>query len=215
MGSRTGYLPDISHNFGYYKNLAINNIQRKDFDGAKSALFNLNTSLGVDYLVNISTEQYQAAIKEQLMFQCSHCFQTEKKIINEGEDDEYTKEIQVPSEIPDKEVKVFDLLLPLVSSIISKSKTKRVWICPRCENQNDMSTTSKILATREKPYYLKVVPDPPIQQKGLDRLFPHVFTRWFYNFLEEITSQEVAYRKEYSSQHGMDMPSFLDKGDRS
>ena len=123
MSSRSGYLPNIAQNFGYYKNLAINCLQRKEFDGARSALMNLNTSLGNDYLVNISTEQYEDAVKTQLMFQCSGCFQTEKKIINEGEDDEYTKEIQVPSEIPDEQVKVFDMILPLIASVVHNSKT--------------------------------------------------------------------------------------------
>ena len=41
MSSRSGYLPNIAQNFGYYKNLAINSLQRKEFDGARSALMNL------------------------------------------------------------------------------------------------------------------------------------------------------------------------------
>ena len=214
MSSRSGYLPNIAQNFGYYKNLAINCLQRKDFDGARSALMNLNTSLGNDYLVNISTEQYEDAVKTQLMFQCSGCFQTEKKIINEGEDDEYTKEIQVPSEIPDEQVKVFDMILPLIASVVQDSKTKRVWFCPKCNHENDMVSTVKFMSERQRPYFLKVVPDSPISRRGLDRQFPHKFGQWFYNFLEEITAQEVLYRKEYVSQHGEDMPTFKDTGDK-
>ena len=214
MSSRSGYLPNIAQNFGYYKNLAINSLQRKDYDGARSALMNLNTSLGNDYLVNISTEQYEDAIKTQLMYQCSNCFQTEKKIINEGEDDEYTKEIQVPSEIPDKEVEVFDMILPLIASVVQNAKTQRVWFCPKCNYENHMATTAKIMAERQKPYYLKIVPDSPVSKRGLDRDFPFKFGLWFYNFLEEITAQEVLYRKEYVSQHGEDMPTFKDTGDK-
>jgi len=214
MSSRSGYLPNIAQNFGYYKNLAINSLQRKEYDGARSALMNLNTSLGNDYLVNISTEQYEDAIKTQLMYQCSNCFQTEKKIVNEGEDDEYTKEIQVPSEIPDEQVKVFDMILPLIASVVHNAKTKRVWFCPKCNHENNMSSTVKFLSERQKPYYLKVVPDSPVSRRGLDRQFPHKFGQWFYNFLEEITAQEVLYRKEYVSQHGEDMPTFKDQGDK-
>lgn len=214
MSSRSGYLPNIAQNFGYYKNLAINSLQRKDYDGARSALMNLNTSLGNDYLVNISTEQYEQAIKTQLMYQCSNCFQTEKKIINEGEDDEYTKEIQVPSEIPDKDVEVFDMILPLIASVVQNAKTQRVWFCPKCNYENHMATTVKLLSERQKPYYLKIVPDSPVSKRGLDRDFPFKFGQWFYNFLEEITAQEVLYRKEYVSQHGEDMPTFKDTGDK-
>lgn len=215
MSSRSGYLPNIAQNFGYYKNLAINSLQRKDYDGARSALMNLNTSLGNEYLVNISTEQYEEAVKTQLMFQCSNCFQAEKKIMNEGEDDEYTKEIQVPSEIPDEQVQVFEMYLPLIASVVQDSKTKRVWFCPKCNNENSMKSTVKFMSERQRPYYLKVVSDSPISKRGLDRQFPHKFAQWFYNFLEEITSQEVLYRKEYVSQHGEDMPTFKDAGDKS
>ena len=214
MSSRSGYLPNIAQNFGYYKNLAINSLQRKEFDGARSALMNLNTSLGNDYLVNISTEQYEDAVKTQLMFQCSGCFQTEKKIMNEGEDDEYTKEFQVPSEIPDEQVKVFDMILPLIASVVHNAKTKRVWFCPKCNHENNMASTVKFMSERQRPYFFKVVPDSPISRRGLDRQFPHKFGQWFYNFLEEITAQEVLYRKEYVSQHGEDMPTFKDTGDK-
>ena len=213
MSSRSGWLPNIAQNFGYYKNLAINCLQRKDYDGARSALMNLNTSLGNDYLVNISTEQYEDAVKTQLMYQCSNCFQTEKKIINEGEDDEYVKEIQIPSEIPDNQVKVFDMVLPLIASVIQNSLTEKVWFCPKCDYKNHMATTVKLLSERQKPYYLKVVPDSPVSRRGLDREFPFRFGQWFYNFLEEITAQEVLYRKEYVAQHGEEMPTFQDKGD--
>ena len=213
MSSRSGWLPNIAQNFGYYKNLAINCLQRKDYDGARSALMNLNTSLGNDYLVNISTEQYEDAVKTQLMYQCSNCFQTEKKIINEGEDDEYVKEVQIPSEIPDNQVKVFDMILPLIASVVQNNKTERVWFCPKCDYKNHMATTVKLLSERQKPYYLKVVPDSPVSRRGLDREFPFRFGQWFYNFLEEITAQEVLYRKEYVAQHGEEMPTFQDKGD--
>ena len=215
MSSRSGYLPNIAQNFGYYKNLAVNCLQRKDFDGARSALMNLNTSLGNDYLVNISTEQYEEAVKTQLMFQCSNCFQTESKIINEGEDDEYTKETQIPSEIPDEQVAVFDMILPLIASVVHNSKTKKVWFCPKCKNENNMASTIKFMSERQRPYFLRVVPDSPVSKRGLDRAFPHKFGQWFYNFLEEITAQEVLYRKEYVSQHGEDMPTFKDTGDKA
>ena len=147
------------------------------------------------------------------MYQCSNCFQTEKKIINEGEDDEQVKEIQVPSEIPDNQVKVFDMILPLIASVVQNNKTERVWFCPKCDYKNHMATTVKLLSERQKPYYLKVVPDSPVSRRGLDREFPFRFGQWFYNFLEEITAQEVLYRKEYVAQHGEEMPTFQDKGD--
>ncbi len=119
---KVGFLPDISHNFGYFKNLAVNNLQRKDYAGATGAMYNLNGCLGEEYLVSISNKEYDNKIKETLTYQCNHCTTTEEKIIHKGEDNEYTKEIQVPTEIPSYEIEVFNGIVSLVQQVIIKSK---------------------------------------------------------------------------------------------
>jgi hypothetical protein len=215
MGGRVGFLPDISHNFGYFKNLAVNSLQRKDFAGARASLFNLNGCLGDEYLVTINTQLYEQALKDQSTYQCNHCTTTQEKIVNEGDENEHTKEIQVPTEIPTREVKVFPVSLNNVQQFLAQSKTKLIWTCPKCDQDNNMKDTQKILAEREKPYFLKVVPDSPYRVMGLDRQFPDKLEKWFWNFFEEINWQEVLYRKEYVSQHdGDDMEAYKDKGDR-
>ncbi len=216
MGGRVGFLPDISHNFGYFKNLAVNYLQRKDFAGARASLFNLNGCLGDEYLVAINTQLYEQALKDQSTYQCNHCTTTQTKIVNEGDDNEHTKEIEVPTEIPIREVKVFPLTLSYVQQVLSESQTKLIWTCPKCDQDNNMKDTRKILAEREKPYFLKVVPDSPYRVFGLDRQFPDKLEKWFWNFFEEINWQEVLYRKEYVSQHdGEDMEAYKDKGGRA
>ena len=214
--TKSGWLPDISHNFGYFKNLAVNSLQRKDFAGARASLFNLNGCLGDEYLVAINTQLYEQALKDQSTYQCNHCTTTQIKIVNEGDDNEHAKEIEVPTEIPIREVKVFPLTLSYVQQVLAKSRTKLIWNCPSCKADNNMKDTRKILAEREKPYFLKVVPDSPYRVFGLDRQFPDKLEKWFWNFFEEINWQEVLYRKEYVSQHdGEDMEAYKDKGGRA
>ena len=140
-----------------------------------------------------------------------------KKKINKGEENEYTKKIQIPTEILTSSVKVFDLLLPFLESILLKKKYEKVWLCPGCKKVNKIKITKKIIPEREKPYYLKVVPESPIRPMGIDRFFRVKFEKWFWNFLEEINWQEVLYRKEYISQNGhdMDISGYTDNGGRA
>ena len=94
----------------------------------------------------------------------------------------------------------------------------KIWICPKCNKENNMDDTVPILPKNVNPYFLKVVWDCPIKLSGvLNRLgFNEKFQGWFNNFLEEINWQEVLYRKEYKAQHGFDMEEsdFKDKGDQ-
>lgn len=212
---KSGYLPDISGNFAFYRSLAVNNLQRNDYAGAKSALFNLNGCLGSDYLVTISTKQYEDVMQDRDAFLCNHCTMLVDKIIHKGEDDEYTKQVEVPTEVILSEVKIFNMQVNLVNSILLQNNTLKAWVCPSCNKVNELTKTKKIQNERVRPFYSKVVPEPPTKLSGLtDRVHFHQrFTNWFYLFLEEINWAEVLYRTEYQIQNGHDMEiSFNDKG---
>lgn len=137
------------------------------------------------------------------------------KIVNKGEEDEYTKQIEVQTETSLSKIKLFDLPVLMVESLMLNTKSIKAWVCPSCNKINELHKTKKIEAERVRPFYAKVIPEPPIKQIGLQNRFnfEHDFTKWFWNFLEEINWGEVAYRKEYISQNGHDMEiSFNDKG---
>ena len=137
------------------------------------------------------------------------------KIVNKGEEDEYAKQIEVQTEIPLNKIKIVDLLSPSFEGLITGQNNVKSWFCPSCKKMNELHRTKRIQTERERPYYAKVIPDPPVRQIGLQNRFnfEHDFTRWFWNFLEEINWGEVAYRKEYINQNGHDMEiSFNDKG---
>ncbi len=217
MTGKSGYLPNISGDFTYYKNYAINSLASKNYKAAASGLDDLNRCLGDDYTVTISTKLYDEAMNKETVYLCNYCTVEEKKVINKDEENEYIKTIQVPARISTSNIKVCDLLLPLIDSVVQNSKTEKVWYCPECKKENKMNETTQVIPERQKPFSLKVVPENPIRLSGLgSRLgFNEIFENWFYVFLGEITSQEVAYRTEWTSQHdGADMDeAYKDKGD--
>ncbi|WP_179370827.1 hypothetical protein [Nitrosopumilus ureiphilus] len=100
-------------------------MNRKDYSGARSALYSLNGCLGDEYLVTISSNKYKQSLKDQSTYQCNHCRMSVSKTFNEGEENTYTKEIQVPTEILISKVHIFEINLPLVLAIFSESKTTK------------------------------------------------------------------------------------------
>lgn len=214
---KAGFLPSISENFSFYRQLAVNQFEKKQYQSAGASLKELNGCLGEDYLVTISTTLYEQAIKDMTAYQCNYCTMIIKKTINKGEENEYVKEEQVPTEILTSRVRVFDLILSTMESVIRSKKYAKKWTCPECFELNDMDYTDKIVPQKVNPYFLKVVWDEPILQSGIaNRLgFHELFQRWFNRFLEEINWQEVLYRTEYKRVNGFDMESgFKDKGDQ-
>ncbi|MBT4325875.1 MAG: hypothetical protein HOD60_03060 [Candidatus Nitrosopelagicus sp.] len=212
---KVGYLPDISKNFGYFRNMAIDYLNRHNWDGARSGVFNLNECLGIDYMVSINDREYTEQMKESSVYQCSHCTMIETKTINKNTEDEYEKKITVQTEIPTHEVTPFEMRLSDIHQLLLNQKTETVWICSKCNEINKMRETRKIVGERAKPFFLKVIAMPPVKQMGLDRQFPTKFKSWFWNAMEEITYQEYLYRTEYTHQNGQEMEeNYRDNGDQ-
>lgn len=216
--TKAGFLPNISENFGYFRQLAINQMEKQQHVSAASSLYNLNSCLGEEYLVTISTAKYNQSVKDESSYRCNHCTMPFKKIINKGEENESTKEIQIPSEILVSEVRVFELIIPLVESILKGNNMTKVWICPKCNKENYMDNTIQIIPQNVNPYFRKIIWDSPRRLSGIGNRFGfnEKFQVWFDTFLQEINWQEVLYRKEYKNQHGFDMEEsdFKDKGDQ-
>jgi hypothetical protein len=205
---KSGWLPDVSSNFFFYRTLAINSLQKRDYNSAAAALYDLNGCLGEDYLITINTETYNQAMANQEVYICNHCTMDQNKTINKGEENEYVKVVQVPRELPTNTVKILSVISPFIESVLTGSDTELVWYCPVCKEENKVRETRKIVPLRERPFFLKVVPECPVRGDGISNRmgFDELFNNWFQNLLEEINWQEVLYRKEYVAQHeGEDM----------
>ena len=83
---KVGYLPDISKNFGYFRNIAIDFLIRENYEGARSGIFNLNECLGIDYMVSVDDREYKTQMKEHSFYQCNFCTMTITKLTNKGTD---------------------------------------------------------------------------------------------------------------------------------
>jgi len=215
---KSGYLPDISSSFGFWRTYAVNKIAAKDYNGAAAGLYNLNGCLTEEYVITISTNSYHQAVDEQSYFQCEHCEMDVEQITNEGKDNEIKEKVKVPTEIPYDQVEIFELRNGLIDSMITGEKTVKMWVCPKCEKENIMSKEWNIVTPKkQQPYYLKIVPDCPSRLSGIASRFgwEQKFANWFYNFLEEIQVSMKNYRVEYIAQNGHDMEdsSYKDKGD--
>lgn len=192
---KAGYLPDISSAFSFWREFAVNNILRKEWKGAESALYNINSLLDSAYVVKVNTREYKELIKNNTYWKCGAC----------GE------------KTPQSEIKVFDAVLPIVKSMITGNNTESTWFCVKCKSQNLEIYTIKIIEEIDQPSYRKCVQSPPILKIGLYNrmVYETEFKAWFYNFLEELQHQLSLYRVEYVGQHGHDMvdSGYVDKGD--
>lgn len=183
---KSGYLPDISSSFGFWRGYAVNCLQDKDWRGAIGGLNNLNSLLTEDYIVTINTEEYIRQTKELYSYQCSFC-------------EEVT---------PKKDLIFYEKPLSSNMSLILNQEKLQSWQCPKCLEDMPVQGTSVILEKNDSPFFLKVVPEPPRPGPGLLVRFTWepAFKKWFYNFLEQLTHQLALYRIEYVNQHGEEMP---------
>ena len=177
----------------------------------------MNACLTPEYQVTISDREYSQQTDDRTVVQCNFCEMEIEKIINKGEDDEYVKKMNIPTELKYSKIKFFNLLVPPMEKLLTRNKTVKAWECPECHKVNRLSDTVIIDEEVQFPYYRKVVPTSPIRTSGLStRLgFHEKFTKWFFQFSEELEHQLSLYRIEYVSQNDRDMADtgFLDKGD--
>jgi len=96
-------------------------------------------------------------------------------------------------------IKIFDLLVPLVEGILSGNLTSKIWICPKCDNENKIIETDIIESQLQQPYYLGVVPFAPQRKEGLqDRhQYARKVTAWAWNFIAELEEKSTQFREDY------------------
>lgn len=169
-------LPDVNTAIIVYRREAITDLKGQRYDGCLGALHALNGMLPDVYRVKISTTDYNKMMKEGLFATCNFC--TEES------------NFQV--------VKTTDVFLPFDQSIVSENIKEKIWICSHCHKENKRSLTKFTHKTFEKPYYLRVVPDPPTRKDGVmaRNEFHRKFSSWFWTMLGEIEAQLAQFRDD-------------------
>lgn len=170
-------LPDLNTAFIVYRREAITSLKSKRYDACFGALYAINGLLPKEYRVKISTKLYNEKTNLDTIAVCYHC--KEKTSYNEIE------------------IKV--MMLPLILTTITGSETEKVWVCSKCNNTNKLQKTDIIEPIIEEPYFVNIVPKPPLRKNGLlDRVSYHKeVSRWVWTMLDELEAQMSNYRREY------------------
>ena len=173
-------LPDLNAAFVKYRSYGLQSVEVQNFSGAIGALYNINALLPDEYRIEINTTKYLLLISEQTLVVCNKC----KKEHNY------------------KDILKKRVLLPSFESSLKGKDYETFWICKDCGESNVYDKTKMIHSTLNKPYYLKVVTEPPEKQDGVASMMNYKkrMKKWFYNFLGELEYQLGLYRKEYTSQ---------------
>ena len=169
-------LPDINAAFTKYRNEAIISWKGLNYPSCIGSLFAFNGLLASKYRVKVSTSLYREKIRNDIIVTCKEC----------------------DKESDFKTVKVFDLLLPMISRFIVESQTQKVWVCPKCNKNNDLLNTKMVQKVLQEPSFLQVVPNPPERKNGLlDRTSYHrKFSVWFWQFIDELEAQAAQFRDD-------------------
>lgn len=162
---KSGYLPSISAEFLFWKQYSVNCLSDENYQGAQAGLYNLNQCLTDEYVVTISTKQYNEEMKDMTVFQCEHCTMERKEILHKGEEDEIIKISKVPTEIHYSKIEILEKkCTTLEKAILGFSKnepniqnlnletsfadriafqrystsndTRKYFICPKCNSEN-------------------------------------------------------------------------------
>lgn len=120
------------------------------------------------------------------------------------------------NEFNHKDIKPKKQLLDSFESSLKGRDYENVWICPKCKESNIVEKTKMIKSTLNKPFYLKVVEDPPEKHDGVENMmfYKKRMKKWFYTFLGELEYQLGLYRKEYTREDEENHEGVDDPGDQ-
>ncbi|MGI0021502.1 MAG: hypothetical protein ACRD9Q_01450 [Nitrososphaeraceae archaeon] len=176
-------LPDINSAFVTYRREIINSVHNNNYQSCFGSLYAINALLPPEYRVKISNIQYEAATKSEINAECYNC--------NE--------------KTPYESVQVFDLLLPFVDSVVTGNDTIKVWICPKCNKECEITETKYFHSSVQQPHFEHCVPLPPERKHGLlDRTaYTKQVENWILTFLVELEERMGQFREDNWQKGGM------------
>lgn len=180
----TARLVDINTAAITYRTKILMALDKRKYRNCIGGIIALNSLLPEDdtedetknYRIRINSEEYYEKINEKDTIVCPSC----------------DKEISYES------VQVFPINTSLIDRVITDKKEKDIWICPKCKKENDVDRSRLIVSTLQKPYYLRVVPDPPRNDHGLlSKLdFHHKMEEWVWMCLGYIEEGFTRFRDD-------------------
>ncbi len=219
MAGRAGVLPDLSTTFVFWRKKYIDGLESGRWDQMSLGLANMNGTLEVDYRLPISSEDWNTQ-NNVIVWKCNNCTTTETKIVNEGEDDQYSKEIEVPTISKRGDIRIFEEICSSEDVILSGKKIRSMWVCPSCENVSSVDSVKSAVMKFKQPNFRNCIyeqPQRPLTGLAMRRgAYPEEMRKWGTCYSEELEHKLALYRMEYISQHGHDMEDsgYKDEGDK-
>ena len=170
-------LPDKNTAFIVYRRESISSWKSGRYDACIGALYSLMGLLPTTYRPTISTEEFDEVTHQDTLAFCTEC-ETESNYST---------------------AKTFEIMLPLLSNMISGQTTEKVWECSNCKKLNSINTTKFTQKILKEPFFIKVIPQPPNRESGIlgRTQFTIKFSSWFWLALSSIEAQMGRYREEY------------------
>lgn len=185
----------IDMNSGWYKHKTEVNdgLKTGNYNQVLGSLDALNALLPKEYRVIIDTDDYNRRIESNLLAMCGFCSTMTPD--PKGKD----KDTEGPTTFEYSKLKRISLLLSSWDQIAYGKKYDDFWCCQKCNNLNRFSNTRFKQRILRKPFYLQVVPEPPLRKMGIeDRSSYHnKFAKWARLFLSELNAAAQKFRHEY------------------
>ena len=177
-------LPDINSAIVKHRTNALSAFSCGDYPSCIISLDAIIALLPDDYKIEINSEKYKEILADRKTIDCDKC-KTEN-ILND--------------------VTQYDLELGWQEQILIGVKSQRVWICIKCDMLNEMQFKKIKIVKYNQPYYLGVIPFPPIRGRGISKRnsFESEFAEWFDIVVKEIEQKVMLFRSEYASQQSND-----------
>jgi hypothetical protein len=219
MCGKAGVLPDLTSTFSYWRKQKDDALKSGDWDTLSLSLNHMNGALELDYRVPTDDDLWKGQKDDYIVWKCNSCTTTEKKTINKGEDNEYIKEVEVPTCSELHEIKIFEENCSDIVAFLTESKTRKMWECPKCNHVSSVKSRETQLRKYPRPHYrVCIYTEPERPLTGLMRRrgsYPKLMRVWGRNYSLELERQLAVYRIEYIKQNGHDMEDsgYKDKGD--
>ncbi|MCJ8306831.1 MAG: hypothetical protein HRU07_07275 [Nitrosopumilus sp.] len=219
---KAGILPDLTSTFSYWRKQYDDALSSGNWSTMSLALHHMNGALEIEYRIPISSDLWEEQKDGYIVWKCNSCTSPETKIINKGEDNEYTKEIQVATCSKREDIERFTEKCSDIIRVLSGDITRRMWICPNCKNIASVRSVESQILKYKQPHYRGCIYEEPSRPKtSLMRnrgSYPSDMRKWGRTYSIELERQLAVYRIEYISQHGHEMEDttgFQDRGDKS
>jgi hypothetical protein len=169
-------LPDINTQFIKFINKAVTSLDSKNYEDCIGSCYSVNALLASDYQITISTKEYENRTNLGMSAHCKFC--TEK--------------------FDFRDLKIIQMVPSVLYSSVSGAGESKIWYCPSCDKENNLSETKLVQGRLKEPHYLKVVPKPPERKAGLmsRTTYHNKFSQWFWLFMTELQSEMARFRDD-------------------